>query len=132
MIQWFLDWYGQKLLWPFSSWYLKFCIFNELMNWADFMNVDSDAIIFGLTDIELFENARGPLQLYFFFTLIIFALTLACFIIQFMIWIIFCVIEFAIIWNMFYHCFGFIFVCYHIKCFKIFMSFVLFETYFWG
>ena len=40
------------------------------MNRADFLNADSDAIIFCWTDILLFDlscslNAGGPLQLYF-------------------------------------------------------------------
>ena len=45
---WFNDFLGrsgEKWSWPFNSWelYLK----NEYMTWADFLNADSDAIIFG-------------------------------------------------------------------------------------
>ena len=35
-----------------SAVYLK----NELMNWADFLNADSDVIIFGQNDIVLFDS----------------------------------------------------------------------------
>ena len=61
--------------------------------------------------------------------MIIFTFTLTCIIIPFLFWITCCTIEFAftIIWNMFCHCFSFIFVCYHIKCFN--MSFVSFGTH---
>ena len=41
---------------------------NEITNWTDFLNTDSDAIIFGYTDIVL-SNLDGPLQLYFCFVL---------------------------------------------------------------
>ena len=38
------------------------------MNRANYFNVDSDAVVFGQTDILLFDlNAAGPLQLYFLF-----------------------------------------------------------------
>ena len=48
--------------------YLK----NEFMNQGNFLNADSDAIIFGQTDTLLFYisyslNAGVPLQLYFLF-----------------------------------------------------------------
>ena len=32
---------------PFSSWDPKLYLKHEFMNWADFLNADSDAIIFG-------------------------------------------------------------------------------------
>ena len=35
------------------------------MNCADFLNPDSDAVIFGYTGILYDLNARGPPQLYF-------------------------------------------------------------------
>ena len=44
------------------------------MNWADFLNADNGAIIFGQTDNLLFDlyyslNTGGPLQLYFLFVI---------------------------------------------------------------
>ena len=44
--------------------YLK----NEYMNWTDFFNADSEAIISGETNkISYSLNAGGPLELYLFF-----------------------------------------------------------------
>ena len=36
---------------PQNLLYLK----NEYMNWADYFNADSDAVVFGKTDILLFD-----------------------------------------------------------------------------
>ena len=60
---------------------------------------------------------------FFFHTYDIFTFTLTCFIIPCLIWITFCTVEFAfkITWYMFCHCFSFIFVCYHIQCFNIYV-----------
>ena len=42
--------------WSFSLWNPKSAhLKNEFMNWADFLNTDSDVIIFGLTNILLFH-----------------------------------------------------------------------------
>ena len=53
--------------------YLK----NEFMNWAYFLYVDSDVMIFSYTDILLFDlpyswNFGSSLHLYFFFLIFIF------------------------------------------------------------
>ena len=51
---WFNDFGGgcsQKWPWPFNSWDPK----NEVMNWADFLNVDSDPKVFGQSGILLFD-----------------------------------------------------------------------------
>ena len=66
--------------------------------------------------------------------LIIFTFTLACFIIPFLTGIACCSVEFAftITWNMFFHCLSFIFVCYHIKRFNIYIFCFFWNTYFWG
>ena len=64
---------------------------------------------------------------------IIFTFTLTCFLILPLIWITCCTIKFAfaITWNMFCHCFSFIFVCFHIKCFNICVFCFFWNTYFW-
>ena len=76
LIQWFFVGPGEKWPWSFSSWNPEICCIlrinlwnNKFMNWADFLNADSDAVIFGWTDTVSFWllNAGGPLQLYFFF-----------------------------------------------------------------
>ena len=72
----------------------------------------------------IFTNTCARIPTIIFFTLmIIFTFTLTCFIIPFFVWITCATIEFAftITWNMFCHCFSFIFVCYQIKCFNIYV-----------
>ena len=68
----------------------------------------------------------------FFVSTIIFTFSLTCFIIPFLIWITNCTIEFAftITLNMSCHQFSFIFVCYHIKYFNIYLLFLLEHIFF--
>ena len=61
----------------------------------------------------------------FFAYAIIFTFPLTCFIIQFLIWITCCTIEFAftMTWNMFCHCLNFILFYYHIEYSNIYAFF---------
>ena len=60
-------------------------------------------------------------------------LTLTCYIIPFFISITFTIeFAFAIPRIMFRHGFSFIFVCYHIKCFNIYVFCFFWNTYFWS
>ena len=57
LIRWFLGGCGQKWKWPFISRGTLKSIqsYNEFMDWADFLIADSDAIVFGETDILLVD-----------------------------------------------------------------------------
>ena len=101
---------GQRLKiggnWPLTSPYLQCCT-QSLKYQQHFLNT-----------ILTSTCARIPTIIIFAPT-IIFTFTLACYIIPFLFWITCCTIEFAFTkfaWNMFCHCFNFIFVCNHIKC----------------
>ena len=58
MIQWFLGGAFQNGHGLLVHETLKSAVYlkNELMNWADFLNADSDVIIFGQNDIVLFDS----------------------------------------------------------------------------
>ena len=67
-------------------------------------------------------EASATLFKYLLFSFL-FTFTLPCFIIPVLIWTTRITIKFpfTIIWNMFCHCFSFIFVCYDIKYFNIYV-----------
>ena len=111
-----------------------FCRCN-IHNSYDFIILDHWSIIntFSIFAIRINTCARIPTVISFACT-IMFLFTLTCFIIPFSIWVTCCTIEFAfkITWNMFCHCFNFIFVFVIILNALRFLSFVFLETHIFG
>ena len=101
----------------------RFCWYN-IHNSFNFIarNHWSISNTFWIFTIPSNTCARIP-TIIFYPLMIIFKFTLTCFIFLFLIWVTCCAFGFActITWNIFCHCFSFIFICYYIKCFKIYV-----------
>ena len=121
-------------IFPFCCYIIcLFCCYI-IHNKYDFITLSHWGITNTFQILTIFTNTcpRIP-TIIIYACIIIFTLTFTPFIIPFLIQIKCCSIEFAfaITWNILFHCFSFIFVCYRTKCFNISVFCFIWNTYFW-